>query len=261
MWEAAQLPGYQQCARDFTAKNPSITVKIEQTAWDTYWPSLQTRMVAGNAPDVFADHLAKYPTFAANNQLVDIAPLVARDKVSTSGYYKGLAELWTHGGARYGLPKDWDTIALFYNKDALKAAGVSEASLANLTWNPQDGGTFGKLIAQLSVDTKGNRGTSSSFDARNVKRYGFLANYTEGSDPYGQHTWSALAVSTGWTFNNGLWGNTYYYDDARLANTLQWYADLSLKQGFAPPYASVPTTGPESLLSRSTPCCRRSCHH
>lgn len=249
LWEAAQLPGYQQCAADFHAKNPNITVKIEQTAWDNYWPALQTRMVAGNAPDVFTNHLAKYPTFAANNQLVDIAPLVARDKVPTTIYYQGLADLCTHGKARYGLPKDWDTIALFYNKDMLKAAGVSEASLANLTWNPKDGGTFGQLIAKLTLDKNGNNATSSKFDPKNVKQYGFLANYTEGSDPYGQATWSALAASTGWKFNNGLWGNKYNYDDPRLAQTLQWYADLSLKRGMAPPYASVPTTGAESLLA------------
>lgn len=249
LWEAAQLPGYQQCAAGFTKANPDINVKIEQLAWGSYWTSLQTRMVAGNAPDVFTDHLAKYPTFAANNQLVDIASLVARDKVPTNIYYTGLADLWTHGKARYGLPKDFDTITMFYNKNMVKAAGISEASLNALTWNTDNGGSFAQAIAKLSLDKSGNNGLSAKFDKSSVKQYGFLANYTEGSDPYGQNSWSALATSTGWAFNNGLWGNKYNYDDPRFMKTMQWYADLSLKQGFAPPYASVPTSGAETLFS------------
>jgi multiple sugar transport system substrate-binding protein len=249
LWEAAQLPGYTQCVKNFQTANPDITVKIEQLAWDSYWTSLQTRMVAGNAPDVFTDHLAKYPTFAANNQLVDIAPLVARDKVPTNIYYSGLADLWTHSKARYGLPKDFDTITMFYNKNMIKAAGISEASLNSLTWNPDNGGTLGQTIAKLSLDKNGNNGLSAKYDKGAVKQYGFLADYTEGSDPYGQNSWSALAASTGWTYNNGLWGNKYNYDDPRYIKTMQWYADLSLVHGYAPPYASVPSAGAETLFS------------
>ena len=37
-------------------------------------------------------------------------------------YAKGLADLWVaQDGKRYGLPKDWDTIAIFYNKKMLAA--------------------------------------------------------------------------------------------------------------------------------------------
>ena len=34
----------------------------------------------------------------------------------------GLADLFTKDDQRYGLPKDWDTIAMFYDAAALRAA-------------------------------------------------------------------------------------------------------------------------------------------
>ena len=63
-------------------------------------------MVSGTAPDVFTNHLAKYPEFAAKEQLVDIQPFVDRDGVDIGAYIGDLAELWTRDGKRFGLPKD-----------------------------------------------------------------------------------------------------------------------------------------------------------
>jgi hypothetical protein len=59
--------------------------------------------------------------------------------------------------------KDWDTIAIFYNKDMMKAAGVDPATLANLDWNPKDGGSFQQLIAKLSIDAAGKDGGLGRF--------------------------------------------------------------------------------------------------
>src|SRR5262245_54157045 len=61
LWDSNQLPAYQKCADQFTAKNPNIKIEITQKGWDDYWSGIQTGMVSGTAPDVFTDHLAKYP--------------------------------------------------------------------------------------------------------------------------------------------------------------------------------------------------------
>ena len=50
LWDANQLPAYQQCADDFTKANPDITVKITQRGWDDYWTTLTNGFVAGTAP-------------------------------------------------------------------------------------------------------------------------------------------------------------------------------------------------------------------
>ena len=59
-----------------------------------------------------------------------ILPLDDRRRRTTStrrSYAEGLADLWVaEDGKRYGLPKDWDTVALFYNKKMAADAGITE---------------------------------------------------------------------------------------------------------------------------------------
>lgn len=194
LWDANQLPAYQKVADAFMAKNPGIRIEISQMGWADYWNDLQTSMVAGTASDVFTDHLAKYPEFAAKGQLLDIEPMVKADKVSTSVYLTGLADLWTRDGKRFGLPKDWDTIAVVYNKDMARAAGITEKEMNSMTWNPKDGGTFQTVLAKLALDKNGNNALSPAFDPQNVVRWGTAMDYVN-MGAYGQQMWSSFAVA------------------------------------------------------------------
>ncbi|WP_020075838.1 sugar ABC transporter substrate-binding protein [Cryocola sp. 340MFSha3.1] len=232
MWDDTQVPAYQQCAEQFTKENPNITIKISQSAWGQYWTNLSTQIAAGSAPDVWVDQASYYPQFVQDKQIVDIQPMVEKDKVDLGQYVDGLADLWKVGDARYGLPKDWDTMGLVYNKADLKAAGIDEASLADLTWNPQDGGTFEQTIAKLTVDKNGHNGLDPAFDKNNVKVYGFLPEWADGSQ--GQNGWGNFAYSNGWTYaDKNPFGTKFHYGDSKLTETVQWLADLSDK-GYAP---------------------------
>ena len=246
LWDALQLPAYQAAAAAFEKANPDIKVKITQTAWGDYWTTLSTGFVSGTAPDVFTDHLSRYPEFVANDLLVDIAPFIKRDKVPTDVYLGGLYELWGKGGKQYGLPKDWDTIAIIYNKAMLQKAGVDPKELNDLTWNPKDGGTFGQLIAKLSIDEAGNNGLSANFNPRKVKKYGLLID--GAPDGFGQVEWSHFAVSNGFKFHDGPWAKGFYYDDPKLAETLQWLAD-TMKKGFIVPAKDARQLGANGLFA------------
>ena len=232
LWDALQLPAYQAAAAAFEKANPEIKVKITQTAWGDYWTTLSTGFVSGTAPDVFTDHLSRYPEFVANDLLVDIGPMIKKDKVPIDLYLGGLYDLWGKGGKQYGLPKDWDTIALIYNKAMLEKAGVDPKELNDLTWNPKDGGTFGQLIAKLSVDDAGNNGLAANFNPKKVKQYGLLID--GAPDGFGQVEWSHFAVSNGFKFHDGPWAKGFHYDDPKLAETFKWIVDM-MKKGFIVP--------------------------
>jgi multiple sugar transport system substrate-binding protein len=246
LWDVLQLPAYQAAAAAFEKANPDIKVKITQTSWGDYWTTLSTGFVSGTAPDVFTDHLSRYPEFVENDLLVDIAPLIKRDKVPTDVYLGGLYELWGKGGKQYGLPKDWDTIALIYNKAMLEKAGVDPKGLNDLTWNPKDGGSFGQLIAKLSVDEAGNNGLSPNFNPKKVKQYGLLID--GAPDGFGQVEWSHFAVSDGFKFHDGPWAKGFHYDDPKLAETLQWIAD-TMKKGFIVPAKDARQLGANSFFA------------
>ena len=142
LWDQNQPPAYQACADAFEKQNPDIKIKITQTGWTDYWNALSAAFVSGTAPDVITDHLSRYPEFIQNNLLVDLGPLIARDNVQTNIYFGGLVKVWGKNGKQYGLPKDWDTIAIVYNKAMLDKAGIDPKSLSNLNWNPKDGGSL-----------------------------------------------------------------------------------------------------------------------
>jgi multiple sugar transport system substrate-binding protein len=232
MWDANQLPGYKACADAFQAKSPGTTINVESLGWDDYWTGITTGLVSGTAPDVFTDHLNKYPEYALKDQLTDLNPYIARDAVATDIYYPGLADLWvTPDGKRYGLPKDFDTVAFFYNGKMLADAGVDPASLTSLTWNPTDGGTFEKLAAHLTIDTSGKRGDEAGFDKTKIKVYG-MGN--AGADYIGQIQSSFYPLSDGFTFTDKpVFGTHYNYDDPKFIAFFKWWRGI-IEKGYTP---------------------------
>src|ERR1035437_568549 len=61
--------------------------------------------------------------FHTRHQILPLDDLIKKDNVNTNIYQPGLAALWVGSdGHRYGLPKDWDTIGVFYNKKYIDVA-------------------------------------------------------------------------------------------------------------------------------------------
>ncbi|WP_028046722.1 sugar ABC transporter substrate-binding protein [Cellulomonas sp. URHE0023] len=252
LWDDAQLPAYQQCADDFTAANPNITVKISQYGWGEYWTNLATQIAAGSAPDVWVDQASYYPQFVADKQIEDLQPYIDKDAaaVDFDSYVPGLADIWVVDGARYGLPKDWDTIGLVINKAAAADAGLDPAALQDLTWNPDDGGTFEDAIAKLTVDEAGHHGDDPAFDKSNVAVYGFLPEWADGSQ--GQNLWGNLAHSNGFSYSDkNPFGTEFHYDSPKLAETIDWMASLADK-GYAPPFDQQSTLSRLEVLQSGT---------
>ena len=249
LWDANQQPAYQQCADKFHAANPNINVKITQYGWDDYWAKLTNGFVAGDAPDVFTDHLAKYPEFVSQEQLVPLDETLTKDGFDVNQYQEGLADLWKGpDGKRYGLPKDFDTIAIFYNKKLISGAGVKEADLQNLQWNPQDGGTYEKMIAHLTVDQNGKRGDESGFDKSKVKVYGLGLDGGSGSG-VGQTQWSMYTGSNNWQFTDkNPWGTHYNYDQPAFQDTIKWFSSL-IEKGYVPSIAAVTGQGSADIYA------------
>jgi multiple sugar transport system substrate-binding protein len=244
LWDSGQQPGYQKCADAFQQQNPGLKIHISQYGWDDYWSKLTAGFIADTAPDVFTDHLAKYAQFVDLKVLRPLDEFAATADIKDTDYQEGLAALWKgQDGKRYGAPKDWDTIAMFYDGAAVKAAGIDPASLQNLTWNPQDGGTFEKTIAHLTIDNNGVRGDEAGFDKDNVKTYGFGSDGAGGGG-WGQTQWSAFTGSTGWkALDKNPWGTHFNLDQPAFQDTLDWYFGLA-KKGYMPSFEEIGGNNP-----------------
>ena len=249
-WDDKQAVSYQKCADTFQEANPDITVKISQYAWDDYWAKITAGFVGGNAPDAFQNHPSYYPEFANQGQL-----LALNDKIEADGFDMGKYAVGTStwgeykDGNTYGLPKDWSTLAFWYNEDLVTAAGLTDADLADMTWDPTDGGTFEDVIARLTVDKNGVRGDEAGFDKNNVAVYG-MSSLT-GGGINGQDTWAQFAQTTGWTLGDEPnWPTTFQYSDERFVDTANWIRGL-VDKGYTPAYEQFSTGLTEQLGSGS----------
>lgn len=239
LWDPLQEPAYAACAEQFMAAQPHITVVIEQTAWPQYWDKLMAGLASGAAPDVFVNHLTRLPDLTAAGHLLDLEPLMQSDQLDDRVYIGRLARLWTRAGQRFGLPKDWDTVALVYNKDRLDAAGVSVEEINQLDWNPTDGGSFQQMLARLTADAAGASALSPAFDTANVAVHGLTMADRDGGGAYGQQHWSYLAASNGFRFIDHLYATDYFYDDPALIETMAWYQRLINELGFHTPFEQI----------------------
>lgn len=248
LWDPNQKPAYEQCAAKFTEKT-GIGIEIDQRGWDDYWQNLTVSLNAGSAPDVITNHVAHYPELAKKGVLVDLEPYLAKDSVDFSKYMGELPKLWEFEGKRYGIPQDWDTIALVYNVKDIEDAGFTADDLANLDWNPKDGGSFGKLIARLTIDKNGKRGDEEGFDKSQVATYGW--GLEKGGGVVGQGPWSWLALSNGFKYlDKNPFGTQYKLDDPKLAEALGWM-QKQIEAGYVTPVEEAGNLGLEPMMEQN----------
>ncbi len=246
LWTAEQFPAYRAAAEAFNRANPDVRVKVTQISWANYWISLTTALISESAPDVFVNHLTRYPELLRNNTLADLAPFAARDGVTADRYVGSLYANWSLDGGQFGLPKDWDTIALAFNRAALAEAGVSHEELETLEWNPADGGSFTRMLARLSRDASGRDGLAPDFNPRQVVRHGLSIDGR--MDGFGQAQWSLFAASLGFVHNDGPWARSFRFDDPRLAQTLHWLREAQ-RSGFITPASDARQLGAAGIFA------------
>lgn len=133
IWEQMQVDAHQQIIDAFQAKHPEIKVDLQLVPWSEYWNKLQTAQAGGSSFDVFWLNGPNFQVYASKGVLLDLQPMIDRDNIDMSVYPESLVELYSYNGHSYGMPKDFDTIALYYNKDIFDAAGV-EYPNENWTW-------------------------------------------------------------------------------------------------------------------------------
>ena len=134
IWDNNQLPAHEQIMDAFMAANPGIKVEIQVVPWGNYWEKLQTAVAGGEAYDVFWMNGPNFPVYASKGVLMNLQDLVDAGEVDPSVYPASLVNLYSYEGNLYGVPKDFDTIGLYYNVDMFDKAGVAYPT-ADWTWD------------------------------------------------------------------------------------------------------------------------------
>ncbi|ADU29366.1 ABC transporter substrate-binding protein [Evansella cellulosilytica] len=125
LWDSNQEPGLRQIANDFEEENPNIKINIEVIGWSDYWTMLEAGATGGSLPDVFWMHSNEIFRYASNEMLLDLNERIqSSDVVEMDKFPEGLKSIYNFEGVQYAIPKDYDTIGLWYNKTMFDEAGV-----------------------------------------------------------------------------------------------------------------------------------------
>ncbi|HVN14533.1 MAG TPA: sugar ABC transporter substrate-binding protein [Anaerolineales bacterium] len=152
MWgDPAELEVWNQIVADFHQANPNITVKVDVSDWDSYWTKLKTMLSAGTPPDVFAMDAPLYLDYQSRGVLLNLQPYLDKNPDMLKGVYPQTLEAYKTPDGMYGLPRDFQTIALFYNKDMFDAAGVAYPTA---DWTYDDLREAAKKLTKVGPDGK-----------------------------------------------------------------------------------------------------------
>jgi ABC-type glycerol-3-phosphate transport system substrate-binding protein len=246
-WSPDQAAAYSACIPGFEAANPDIKVEIGQYNVNDYFTKLTAGFVARDAPDAFQNSVTYFESYAGQHQIMPLDDLIAKSGYDLGVFAAGV-DLWKFtDGKQYGLPLDWAASALYYNKDLVAQAGLTDADLQNLTWNPQDGGTFLSVVRRLTVDANGVRGDQPGFDKSKVAVYGI--GTLASDDNIGQTTWGPFASSTGFHLTDKPnWPSQFNYADPRFVQTMDFMRRL-IDDGYAPGLGQFTTGNADQIGS------------
>jgi len=113
----------KQVLQDFEAQHPHIKVKYEVIS-DQYMDVIKTRLIGEAAPDVFYLDALEAPFLMSQNVLEPLDNYITPE-FDLSDFEANLLDNFKYQNHIYGFPKDYSTLALFYNKKAFAAAGLS----------------------------------------------------------------------------------------------------------------------------------------
>lgn len=122
IWDQAQKPAMEKIVAAFNEEYPNITVSISVTPFAQYFEKLQTQATGGDLPDVFWMNGPNFQLYAAEGLLQDVSQIPG---VDTAKYPQAMNDLYSFDGGQYAIPKDFDTIALWWNEELFERAGVA----------------------------------------------------------------------------------------------------------------------------------------
>ena len=118
----SRIDAMNQLIEQFEAENPGITVQQETFPYDNYQEQVAASLPAGTGPDVVQLFYGWLPTWARGGY-VEPLPEQYFDAATLDSEFVPMAQAAKYRGEYYGLPTAVRSLALFYNKDKLAAAG------------------------------------------------------------------------------------------------------------------------------------------
>ncbi|OPH57703.1 sugar ABC transporter substrate-binding protein [Paenibacillus ferrarius] len=208
--------------KEFQTSHPNIEVKLENTPYKQYFTKLETSAQGGTMPDVLWMNGPNFIKYAENGMLRDLSDNIKKDQVDLKNYPTSLISLYSLGGKNYGIPKDYDTIGLWYNKKLFDEKGVS---YPDATWD------WNKLTEAAKKLTDTSKGI-----------YGFAAPMMNQEDYYNTILQAGGSIISDDHKKSG-------FDQPEAIEGLKFLTDLIQVHKVSPTLAQMTETAPSDLFT------------
>lgn len=210
-WQDSLGTYLEQCKEKFEDANPNITIVLEPTTWTEYWTKLETAATGGTIADVFQMNGPNINKYADAGIILPLNDYLSNSGLSMNSYPEAMNDLYNIDGIQYGVPIDYDTIGLWYNKELFDQAGVS---YPDETW------TWDDLVAAAEklTDTENNV-------------YGIAAGYADQGGFF-----NTVFAAGGYILNEDK--TACGFDQEGTIQGIKCWIDL-MKAGYSPSQASL----------------------
>lgn len=224
VWDSDQQPVMEKMGKAYTKTHPNVTIKTQLTTWDEYWTKLEASATGGAAPDIITMNVLHVEDYADSGVLMDLTDAEKKSDLKVhDNFPKPLVDGYTVNGKLYAIPKDFDTNAVFYNKDIFDKAGVAY---------PKDNWTFDDF-----------RKTCKELKAAGLPDGVYPTAVNRNS---GQTTYDAAVFANGGYFLSD--GNKESgWADPKTIGGIQPWVDL-VHDGLSPSLKQMADTDPDSMF-------------
>lgn len=129
------IPVMEEAAKRYEAKHNDVDIEVMEYAYDDITQKINTNLSSGIAdglPEIILSEDANVQKYLQSypGEFLDM-----KDKVDFNNFADYKVQVLTLDGGVYGVPFDIGTEGLFYRKDYMDKAGITEDQLTDITWD------------------------------------------------------------------------------------------------------------------------------
>lgn len=203
-------PFMTELVEQFQQEHDNITIESNTIQWSDFYQRVPAAVQAGQGPDVGVMHLDQLATHAGRNIIVPVDDLADGLGLSEDDFTPEIWDAGIYDDARYGIPLDVHSLAMYYNTEHFQQAGITEP--------PTDEAS---LVAALDKLRAAGFQTPFWMPSLWPAHLMFLTlSWQNGEAPYGED------------------GSEATYDSEAGVAALEWQRSM-VDQGYSPPNVAI----------------------
>ncbi len=120
----------EQLVEEFNESQDSVTIEMEISPWDQFFQRLLPSLASDEGPDLVAMDTAQLPQYVARGAFRPLDDYYEDPSTESDTLVQAAVDATKWDGVAYGVPMNFTTLLLYWNKDLFEAAGLDPRDAA-----------------------------------------------------------------------------------------------------------------------------------